>query len=165
MRPRFGRIMAPAIIAFALGACALFDDAPKQEPPPPPTAAVAVAPPPERPPPEKPEEARPEGPWLVLFDFDRVDIGEEGRREIEKAWRAWARDRSRPIVVIGHADAVGTPEYNLILSQRRARAVADALAAHGVDSSRITVGAVGATEPAGAAREQRRRVEIRLAAR
>lgn len=45
--------------------------------------------------------------------------------------------------VIGYTDARGVPEQNLILSRRRAEAVADRLIAEGIDSSRLHVEGLG----------------------
>jgi len=41
------------------------------------------------------------------------------------------------IVVVGHADPIGTPEYNQALSERRARAVKNYLVSKGVPADRI----------------------------
>ena len=54
------------------------------------------------------------------------------------------------ITICGYADdQTGSPEYNMKLSERRAKAVCDALVNHyGVDASRLTVKAYGSdTQP------------------
>jgi outer membrane protein OmpA-like peptidoglycan-associated protein len=64
----------------------------------------------------------------VLFAFDSADLTEVARREVGelapriRAAVGWVR-------VDGYTDNLGTPAYNLVLSQRRASAVADALRA------------------------------------
>jgi outer membrane protein OmpA-like peptidoglycan-associated protein len=52
------------------------------------------------------------------------------------------------IVVVGHADTSGPEGYNLRLSERRAKAVADALVAHGVKPEALSVDWKGEADPA-----------------
>ena len=51
------------------------------------------------------------------------------------------------IQVRGHSDATESPAGSQTLSERRAAAVADLLAGHGVDRSRLTTIGFGATRP------------------
>ncbi|PYO23047.1 MAG: hypothetical protein DMD85_10060 [Candidatus Rokuibacteriota bacterium] len=51
------------------------------------------------------------------------------------------------MVLTGHADRIGTEDYNQKLSEDRAQAVADYLATKGVDRSRLQVEAKGETQP------------------
>ena len=52
------------------------------------------------------------------------------------------------VVVVGHADTSGSAAYNVRLSERRAKAVADALVGLGVDAAKLAVDWRGETEPA-----------------
>jgi OOP family OmpA-OmpF porin len=66
----------------------------------------------------------------------------------------------------GHTDNIGTAEYNMGLSERRAQAVVDYLAAMGVGAGRIQPIGMGLTKPIAdnateAGRAQNRRVTIR----
>jgi outer membrane protein OmpA-like peptidoglycan-associated protein len=85
----------------------------------------------------------------VLFAFDRSDI----RPSAEKILREVAKsiDKRFPdadIQVDGHTDAKGSPEYNQGLSERRANAVADWLAAHeAISRDRMEVRGYGETQP------------------
>ena len=72
---------------------------------------------------------------------------------------------SKNVVVIGHTDSVGSAEYNRTLSLRRARAVAAALVAKGVDRENIEVTYYGKGNPLiptpdGVSEPQNRRVEV-----
>jgi outer membrane protein OmpA-like peptidoglycan-associated protein len=68
--------------------------------------------------------------------------------------------------VAGHTDNVGTYDYNMDLSQRRAKAVVAALAAeHGVEATRLRSVGVGPVAPIASnesekGRAQNRRVEL-----
>jgi outer membrane protein OmpA-like peptidoglycan-associated protein len=67
----------------------------------------------------------------------------------------------------GHADATGSPEYNMMLSQARAQSVRDLLVRFGVESKRLTVEAYGQSRPrdpgdSSEARSANRRVEFEI---
>jgi outer membrane protein OmpA-like peptidoglycan-associated protein len=69
------------------------------------------------------------------------------------------------ITVSGHTDNVGDAKANLQLSQDRAEAVTDYLAAHGINKNRLLVKGVGSTKPVTdndtqAGRDKNRRVEF-----
>ncbi len=71
------------------------------------------------------------------------------------------------IEVTGHTDAVGTPEYNQRLSEKRAHSVAQYLAAQGVAPYRLLDRGMGQSKPIApndtpAGRALNRRVEIRI---
>ena len=52
------------------------------------------------------------------------------------------------VVVVGHADTSGSATYNVRLSERRAKAVADALVGAGVAQTALSVDWKGETMPA-----------------
>lgn len=71
------------------------------------------------------------------------------------------------VSVHGHTDSVGKASYNQQLSERRAKTVADYLAAQGVDYRRFSVEGFGETRPTAsnktpAGRAENRRVEIEI---
>lgn len=108
----------------------------------------------------------------VLFEFDRADLTDAANQKIAAVAEIVVRlAPERILSVEGHTDSVGTAEYNLDLSLRRALAVAEALEAGGVGPDRLrTVGhgerqpvagnqtPEGRDDPAG--RAQNRRVEV-----
>lgn len=56
-------------------------------------------------------------------------------------------DTGGRVVVVGHADSVGSDRYNCWLGLKRAQAVADWFVAHGVARERIAIGSRGKREP------------------
>lgn len=71
----------------------------------------------------------------------------------------------RSVVIEGHTDSVGSADYNLGLSQRRANSVRAYLMSQGVPSNRITASGMGmgipvASNDTASGRQQNRRVEI-----
>ncbi|MGD9616348.1 MAG: OmpA family protein [Alphaproteobacteria bacterium] len=124
--------------------------------PPPPIAA----PPPPAPPPVVERRV-----FLVFFDWDRYTITPDGMRIIEQAATAYRAGAPVQIQVTGYTDRSGSPGYNQRLSERRAAAVADALARLGVPRNDMIVGGRGENDnrvpTADSVREpQNRRVEI-----
>src|SRR5262245_66153545 len=109
-------IAVVALLGAALTGCC---GAEKPAAPPPPPKVAAPPPPPPPPPPAKEK--------LVLrgvhFDFDKYNIRPGDAAVLDEAA---ATLRANPNVVVqvnGYTDAIGTVEYNLRLSQRRADAV------------------------------------------
>lgn len=103
-------------------------------------------------------------PERILFTFDSAVLRAEGRHALAELVPE-IRDHQGSVDVIGYTDGVGTAEYNSLLSQRRAAAVAAYLERLGVRSSVINVegrGEAGATD--GVRDSTRRRVEIILSA-
>jgi outer membrane protein OmpA-like peptidoglycan-associated protein len=85
----------------------------------------------------------------VLFDYDSATLQPNGIAMLHEVARHLNLERKdiQLLAVIAYADARGSPEYNLTLSQRRAEQVRQWLVEHGVDRARLTVEAHGAGEP------------------
>jgi OOP family OmpA-OmpF porin len=104
----------------------------------------------------------------VYFAFNSAKITAKGQAVIDQAIK-WAKDKKvRSITLSGHADRAGNSSYNQRLSQRRSKAVADALTRGGISANVIQSSASGETRPAvatadGKAEARNRRVEINLA--
>jgi len=123
---------------------------------PPPVAAPPV-------PPAPPPLARKV--FLVFFDWDQDTITSDGMRIIQQAAAAFRSGAPVTIQVTGFTDASGSVGYNQRLSERRANAVATALARLGVPKSDMMVSGRGKNDlrvpTADGVREpQNRRVEI-----
>lgn len=84
----------------------------------------------------------------VLFGYDSYELDDEARTILGKQAEWLARYSAVKVTVEGHTDERGTREYNLALGERRAVAAKNFLAAHGVDSSRMTTISYGKERPA-----------------
>ena len=104
------------------------------EPPPVPAAA---------PPPAAPPAPRQ---FLVFFGFNKSTLTSDAMRVISEAANAAKQDGAAMVKVVGHADSVGSTDYNQRLSERRAGAVRGALVDQGIESSKITASGKGETE-------------------
>jgi len=83
----------------------------------------------------------------VLFDYDDDTLREESLEELFVISRLMKANSNYTLLVEGHADERGTREYNLALSERRAKAVEDFLTSTGVSSFNIEVVGYGEEMP------------------
>jgi outer membrane protein OmpA-like peptidoglycan-associated protein len=101
----------------------------------------------------------PSGPHYVVFFQERsVQLDAPARDVIAQAAKRARADPAASVEVSGYTDTGGSPQANLVLSQERAQAVADALVASGVAANRLVRKGQGQTgrDPGVASR----RVEI-----
>jgi OmpA-OmpF porin, OOP family len=83
----------------------------------------------------------------VYFDFDRSELRPESITELERVVQFMNDIPTSTAKIVGHTDSIGTEEYNLALSDRRAKAVFDYLASRGVSPSRMQALGMGESEP------------------
>ena len=103
----------------------------------------------------------------LLYDFDSDVVRVEAAQNLRSLAASLGKYPNTNLLIVGHTDAVGTSEYNQALSQRRATAAANYLAAQGVGSARLQAVGRGETEPLApndteAGRQVNRRVEIAI---
>ncbi|MEC8442916.1 MAG: peptidoglycan-associated lipoprotein Pal [Pseudomonadota bacterium] len=104
------------------------------------------------------------------FDFDQSSIKSESRAALSAHGAYLAANAGAKVVLEGHADERGTPEYNIALGERRAIAVRDFLLLKGASASQIKVVSFGEEKPAAmgdseSAWSKNRRVEIKYQSR
>jgi peptidoglycan-associated lipoprotein len=85
----------------------------------------------------------------VYFAFDRFEIAEDAKKTMEANAECAKLEATRKIVVVGHADARGTVEYNITLSDNRAQAVLTYMQRLGVDNARLRKVPKGSSESTG----------------
>ena len=73
----------------------------------------------------------------VNFDFDKATLRPDALAILDEAVAILAKYPELKVEVAGHTDSIGTEQYNQGLSERRAKAVYDYLASHGVDAGRM----------------------------
>jgi len=101
----------------------------------------------------------------VLFAFDKATLSPGAFRNVDKLADFLQKHPNRSVLIEGHTDNVGSDQYNLDLSEKRADAVKNALVAKGVGQDRITTKGYGekypvATNNTSDGRQQNRRVEV-----
>jgi peptidoglycan-associated lipoprotein len=117
--------------------------APTPGPTAPPTGVAA--------PPTVPAAALPPAVRAVLrdlqFEFDRWELTPEARRTLEDMAAALKAYPSLKLLIEGHADERGTPEYNLALGERRAQVAREYLVTLGVEAARLDIISYGEERP------------------
>ena len=83
----------------------------------------------------------------IYFDYDQDTLREDALGDLLKVSKLMKDNPKYTLLVEGHADERGTREYNLALSERRAKAVEDFLSASGVSSFNIEVVGYGEEKP------------------
>jgi len=101
----------------------------------------------------------------VLFDFDKSTLKPQAAQSLAGIVQQLKNDPSLRADIGGHTDSVGTEEYNMGLSERRAKAVSTHMVQNGIAATRLNVSWKGETQPIApnttdAGRAQNRRVEI-----
>lgn len=83
---------------------------------------------------------------VFYFDFDEATITDKTRADLDAA-ASVLKTAGISVRLEGHADERGTPEYNLALGERRAKAVANYLGLQGVDAGKLEVISYGEEKP------------------
>jgi len=105
----------------------------------------------------------------ILFAFNSADLQPEAKTNIENLANTLKKYKDTNILVEGHTDSVGTADYNMKLSERRAQTVVQFAESLGVKASRFTAKGYGFTQPVATnatpeGRQQNRRVEVAIMA-
>jgi outer membrane protein OmpA-like peptidoglycan-associated protein len=103
----------------------------------------------------------------LLFDFDSSQLRAAARSNLSELSTTLNEMTDTELLVSGHTDSVGGDDYNMALSERRAKSAADYLMSRGVSGARINIVGLGETEPVSsndtaAGRQLNRRVEVAI---
>lgn len=142
-------------LAFGLAGCAT---EPEQPAPPAPVAAPAAPLPTAQPAPELKTVARTEAPRNAsvltvtsteLFEFDKATLTPQARAQLDREVISRAKDFGSisAVQIDGHADHLGSPQYNQRLSEKRAGAIQAYLVSRGFDAAKIEVLGSGEAHP------------------
>jgi len=84
----------------------------------------------------------------VQFDIEKYDVKPQYHDDIGRVADFMKKSPSTTAVIEGHTDDVGSEEFNLNLSQRRADSVMNYLVANfGIDASRLSAKGFGKSDP------------------
>lgn len=103
----------------------------------------------------------------VFFAFDKTDLTEPSKVVLDNAARILTSNPNVTVEVAGHTDNVGTPQYNIKLSQGRTDSVVRYLVSKGVKAVNLQSKGYGLTQPKASndtpeGRAINRRVEFRI---
>ena len=83
----------------------------------------------------------------IQFEFDKDAITPESHPTLDLIAEVLRSDEHLKLMIYAHCDAIGTDEYNLDLSQRRAKSVSDYLASKGVHPPSMRHRGFGSSKP------------------
>lgn len=103
----------------------------------------------------------------INFRYNSDEIEAASLTPVQKAAAALKKYPNATVRVAGYTDSLGNPDYNIDLSQRRAKAVAMELVKEGVPAKNVSFIGYGAANPiatnkTSAGRAQNRRVELEV---
>ena len=83
----------------------------------------------------------------IYFEFDKSNITQEGSFELDKLVQVMKNNDKMVIMAKSHTDSRGSDNYNLSLSDRRAKSTVQYIVSKGIDASRISGKGMGELEP------------------
>jgi outer membrane protein OmpA-like peptidoglycan-associated protein len=103
----------------------------------------------------------------LMFSINSSEISDSYKSDLSGAAEVFNKYPETNIVIEGHTDDTGSDEYNMTLSEKRAKAVKAFLVSKGVDANRLTEKWYGETQPkypndSEANRQKNRRVELAI---
>lgn len=105
----------------------------------------------------------------VRFEYNKSDLTAEAKNNLRGLVQIFNEYPDTDILIVGFTDNVGSQNYNLPLSEKRAQSVVDYLVSQGIAKSRLSSMGKGIEEPRAdnsteAGRAQNRRVEFAITA-
>jgi outer membrane protein OmpA-like peptidoglycan-associated protein len=105
----------------------------------------------------------------VNFATNKADLTATSKANLDKVVNVFLEFPDTNILVQGHTDSTGSEAYNLELSKKRAKSVADYLQSKGVAANRLSIEGLGQSMPrfdndTAEGRSKNRRVEIAVVA-
>jgi outer membrane protein OmpA-like peptidoglycan-associated protein len=106
--------------------------------------------------------------YMIHFNFNSVNI--ESRielKELDKLTKILLSDKTKRLLIEGHADNIGTKPVNNRISKQRANTVAEHIVTRGINKDRMSISAYGSDRPIAdnntkQGRKANRRVELVL---
>ncbi|MBL4940454.1 MAG: peptidoglycan-associated lipoprotein Pal [Colwellia sp.] len=84
---------------------------------------------------------------IIYFGFDVSNVSEEFANVLEAHAEFLNANSNVKVLIEGHADERGTPEYNIALGERRAKAIVTYLENMGVSASQLSSVSYGEEKP------------------
>lgn len=83
----------------------------------------------------------------IFYDFDKATLRPESTEALDELVQLLKDNPNITIEMASHTDRVGTDEYNISLSERRAKSVIDYLIEHGISADRLQYQGYGKSRP------------------
>ncbi|WP_320046550.1 OmpA family protein [uncultured Ilyobacter sp.] len=104
-------------------------------------------------------------PTDVVFDFNKAEIKDDFKPLLDSLYEALTIYKGVTVKIDGHTDNIGSHDYNLKLSQKRAESAKEYLVSKGLQAERIVTEGHSFSKPAAsnatqAGRDKNRRIEV-----
>jgi len=83
----------------------------------------------------------------LMFKINSAEINESYKDDLTSATAVFAKYPETNLIIEGHTDDTGKDEFNMALSEKRAKAVSEFLKSKGIAASRITEKWYGESQP------------------
>ena len=83
----------------------------------------------------------------IFFEFNSATLTEDSKTELNQIIRFLNNNTGTKIMIAGHTDDQGTDQYNMILSEKRAKAVYDYLINQNINPDHLTFVGYGESKP------------------
>ncbi|EKV57391.1 OmpA family protein [Brachyspira hampsonii] len=74
---------------------------------------------------------------IIEFDFDSYQLKDEYDDGINEIYKYLDKNKNKNLIIEGHSDSSGDSNYNIYLSENRAKAIFDKLVDKGIDKERL----------------------------
>jgi len=103
----------------------------------------------------------------IFFDFDKYELLKESFPILDRVCKYLAKNEKIIVLISGNTDNIGNDEYNIELSNNRARAVVNYLIKKGISKDRLQYVGYGAKYPIDSnftaqGRQRNRRIEMKI---
>lgn len=103
----------------------------------------------------------------IFFAFNAYDLQEKSVAELQRLVRFLNQNPGVSIEIGGHTDNIGTADYNIALSEKRAKSVYDYLVSKKISPSRMKIKGYGSGQPIADnntedGRQRNRRIEFKI---
>lgn len=103
----------------------------------------------------------------ILFGYGKNDLSANSKQTLNKAVELLNQISNRSLVIQGHTDSTGSDEFNMQLSEQRAKVVYDYMLGQGLKIKNVTYKGYGETKPVAdnntaEGRKANRRVEFKI---
>ncbi len=103
----------------------------------------------------------------VFYEIDSYELKKESVAELNKLTNLLKENKELAVEIGGYTDSTGADNYNLVLSEKRAKSVVDYLINNGIDSERLKFKGYGNASPIGdnvtfEGRKLNRRTEVQI---
>lgn len=103
----------------------------------------------------------------IFFDYDKATLRQESFPELDRVVELMKENPKIKVEISGHTDNKGSDDYNLKLSQSRAKSVVDYIVSKGIEAQRLIAKGYGETQAVDTndteeGRQNNRRVEFKV---